>query len=914
MASIQTGIQLQDNFTNVIMGIINSVNLAVAAMDDMNTAMGGDIDTASIQAAREEINQATAAAARLNAALGITPQTQNNPAAPSPASAPAPAAPVWQSGGLEVFTNTGIERFQQEIQSANQMIQQLSNTQNEIARQAIHTDILSPEAFQDMNSLAMRIDAVRARIQQIESNPMDIGIDAASAEAERLRGMLYQTQSAQDALNRAMQGMDVSSINEAYLRLSQTVGNTERYIRDNVDEQGRFNRTVQELQGPIARAETGFRGWQKAIIVANQAVGLIRGTLGRLGVMDMSGAFGRIDTMNNFQRTITTMTGDADMANAALGQLKDTTLGTAYGLDVAAKSTQGFLTRGMSLGTAADQVRIWMDAVSFYGKGTNEQLESVVDAVGKMYSKGRVEADQLDRLFDAGIDAAGMYAQAVNRSVSEVKDDLSDGAISSAEFLDTITNAMDAGVSAGAAKNAGDSWAVTFANMRAAVTRGWVSVIENLDAALASQGLPSSMEMVALFGQKMESVLNTVGDAMFLVVSAAVNVGGVLGAAGTFIADNWSVIGPAVYGVAAALAVYYSWQMAANGINIISKGIHTAMAIAQMVHAAATGGLTAATAAEIAAQNGLNGAMYACPIVWIIMLVIALIAIFYAAVAAVNKFAGTSISATGVICGAFATGAAFIGNLFIGLANTVIGIGVELYNLIASFANFFANIFNDPVGAIINLFADLFDFIAGIVQSAAKLIDTVLGSDLSGAVAGFRENFAGAVNDIVGDQTVVMEKVSAEDYQFDRLDYGDAWDAGYSFGEGIEDKISNFSLSDMIGEPDLPAATDYTGALDTGNGLLGQAAANTGDAADKAGDAAKHAKRAADSLDITSEDLKYLRDIVEVKTVNRFTTAEITVHQTNNNSINNEMDLDGVCDYMRDVVEEQMHAAAEGAH
>ncbi len=81
------------------------------------------------------------------------------------------------------------------------------------------------------------------------------------------------------------------------------------------------------------------------------------------------------------------MTGDAGMANAALAQLKDTTVGTAYGLDVAGAAAQGFLTRGMSLGAATDQVRIWADAVSFYGKGTNEQLESVVDAIGKMYSR-----------------------------------------------------------------------------------------------------------------------------------------------------------------------------------------------------------------------------------------------------------------------------------------------------------------------------------------------------------------------------------------------------------------------------------------------------------------------------------------------------------------------------------------------
>lgn len=1053
MGSIQTGIQLQDNFTNVILGIINSVNLAVTAMDDMNASMSTGMDTASVQAARDEINQAAAAAARLNTELdGLS-------ARPAPA---VPAAPAWdtqasmqtfhdagvsrltnemdalnraseevlgaqqmidrqaleteilpqnasweihatsqrvaelarqmeelqhldtgamgnmgaermnaqyermresmtgilnqqvqlnqaveagdisgmnegyhrlndlirqaevraravrqdiealsdvrwQSDGVTVYTNAGTGRFQQEIQSANAMMRQLSDTQSRIASQALNTNILPQGAAQDLSTLATRVDMVRSRIRQIENNPVNIGTDAANAELERLRGMLHQALAAQEALNHAMQGMDAGSINASYLQLSQTVGNTERYLRDNVDEQGRFNRTVQELHGPIATAETGFKGWQKAIIVANQGISLIRGTLGRLGVTDMSGAFNRIDTMNRFQKTITTMTGDANQANAALAQLKNTTLGTAYGLDVASKSTQGFLTRGMSLGTAANQVRIWMDAVSFYGKGTNEQLENVVDAVGKIYSKGTVEAAQLDRLFDAGIGAAEMYAQAVGRSVSEVKDDLTNRKISSAEFLETVTQAMDAGVSAGAAKNAGDSWAVTFANMRAAVTRGWVSVIESLDAALASQGLPGSMEMVTVFGQKMESALNTVGDAMWLVVSVAVHMGELLGDAGSFLADHWSVIGPVVYGVAAALAVYYGWQMAANGIGIASRGVHTAMAAAQMMHAAVTGKLTAATAADIAAQNGLNASMYASPIAWIIMLVIALIAVFYAAVAAVNKFAGTSISATGVICGVFAIAAAVVANIFIGLANAVIGIGIEIYNLIAAFANFFANVFHDPVGAIMRLFADLFDFIAGIVQSAANIIDMVLGSNLAGAVAGFREDFAGAVDDLIGDQTIVMEKKDAQDYQLDRIAYGDAWDAGYSFGEGVEDKISSFDPASLVKVPDSLPEQDYSGLLGDANGLAGQTVDNTEDAA-------KNAKRAADSVAITHEDLKYLHDIAEREMINRFTTAEITVHQTNNNAINNSMDLDGVTEHLRVTMEEQMAAAAEGAH
>lgn len=64
----------------------------------------------------------------------------------------------------------------------------------------------------------------------------NIETDQANAELEQLRMQLNQAIQEQNSLNQAMQNMDVSAANDAYLRLSQTVGNTERYIRDNVDE------------------------------------------------------------------------------------------------------------------------------------------------------------------------------------------------------------------------------------------------------------------------------------------------------------------------------------------------------------------------------------------------------------------------------------------------------------------------------------------------------------------------------------------------------------------------------------------------------------------------------------------------------------------------------------------------------
>lgn len=367
---------------------------------------------------------------------------------------------------------------------------------------------------------------------------------------------------------------------------------------------------------------------------------------------------------------------------------------------------------------------------------------------------------------------------------------------------------------------------------------------------------------------------------------------------GAAIVDNWSWIEPIVWGVVAALIAYNATQGIAwltTLKDIAAKG----------AHAVASAGETLAILALIAAQDGLNAAMAACPITWIVLAIIALIAVFYAAVAAVNHFAGTSLSATGIICGAFAVAGAFIINLILGVVNFVIGIGVEIYNLIATFANFFANVFNDPVGAIINLFAGMFDFILGIVQSAASLIDTVLGTDMSGAVAGFRNTVATKVEEIVGEQVEVMQKLDASDYQIQRIEYGDAWAAGNSFGQGIEDTVGGL-FSGFSTDPSNMGA-------DLGGGGAGyvpydELSKGVGDISDNTGSMAK-------SLEVSGEELEYLRDIAERDAINRFTTAEVKIDMTGmTNKIDGGADLDGVIRELTDGFTEALVTAAEGVH
>ena len=239
MATIRTAIELQDNFTGVLYQVINSVNLGLSAMEDLHQTMNSPVDTASIEAARDSINQATLAVQQLDAAMqGLETPASETPTAPTnsapvvlpvqpdipdplvdqPAPVDLPVEPEqpepvqvpvhWRSDNMEVFTSTGVERFEQEVQSANNMLNTLNQTQSRIAAQAAQTDLFPDNAIADMNNMQNRLQAIQQRIQTIESNPLNMGSDTANAELEQLRGQLDQAVQEQEALNRAVENME----------------------------------------------------------------------------------------------------------------------------------------------------------------------------------------------------------------------------------------------------------------------------------------------------------------------------------------------------------------------------------------------------------------------------------------------------------------------------------------------------------------------------------------------------------------------------------------------------------------------------------------------------------------------------------------------------------------------------------
>lgn len=761
-------------------------------------------------------------------------------------------------------------------------------------------DNFSSVLYNIMGSVNLAIYQMEEMRQSLSASIDTSYIEGARESIDRATMSLREMEEAASvSVAPAMSSMDVAAANSNYEQLRQNVESTGQHIRDNTEEQQRFNQTVNSGTTSSNNLLKGLIGLHVVQSVVNTVTGQI------------DAAMKRMDTMTNFQRTMTAITGSSDMAAASLNQLKDITTGTAYGLDVAAMAVQNFTTRGMGIGNATSEVGKWADAVAFYGDGTNESLTTVTDALGKMMTKGTVEMDQLNRVTDTGIDAVGIYAQATGRSAADVQSDLSDGIISSMDFISTVSTAFEEGTNgvlniSGAAKEAGATWATTIANAKAAITRGWISLIDNANAALANAGFGTILDGIREFGETAERVMGKIGIAVGTTLTILSPAFQFMQDAAGFIADNWSILEPIVWGLIAALVVYN----ATMGIAWLTTLQNIA---AKIAHALASAAETVAIFALIAAQDGLNAALAACPLTWIIILIIAIIALIFAVCTAIAKMTGVANTGFGVICGGISVAIQFFKNLGLTVADIALGIGMAINTLGQNIMTAFGNAIRAVQSWWYGLLSTVMTVISGICAQLNKL--PFVEFDYSG-VTEAANKYAGKAAELAGQKGDYESIGAAFNKGMNTFDVfpknwvNDAFNKGTEKGDELAGKMSNF----LNGFGKIPKEEEYT------KGYGDDSTNNLGDTLDKSGtgnkvaDIANSAGNIENTLTATSEDLKYLRDIAERDTINRFTTAEISIVQTNNNKIASDMDLDGVVEGLTSAVDEAISNATEGVH
>lgn len=357
---------------------------------------------------------------------------------------------------------------------------------------------------------------------------------------------------------------------------------------------------------------------------------------------------------------------------------------------------------------------------------------------------------------------------------------------------------------------------------------------------------------------------------------------------GSAVVDNWSVIEPIAWGLVAALVAY-------NAVALITQAINGAVALSAAVKGAADMFAAGKTFAATVAQQGLNAALLACPITWIVAGIIALCNW-------IAKTTGVAATGFGVITGGINVAIQAVWNAMLVVANVVIGIWNALGACCSNIGTAFHNVISNVQGWFYGLLSTALTVVEGICAALNKL--PFVEFDYSG-ISAKADEYAAKSAEAYG---------SVEEYQnigdaftkgyntFDTFTDGwasDAFKAGASWGDGVADKVSSF----------FDFGGGGTGGMDLGSGFdLSSIADNTGLTADNTG-------KTADALAVTEEQLEYLRDIAERDAINRFTTAEVKIDMTGmTNRIDGSADLDGVISQLTEGFTEALVTAAEGVH
>ena len=881
MASISASVELYDRMSAPLMSIMNAMNMTISSMRDMQSTMGTDMDTSSLDAATQAANQAQAAMKALNQSMhtgGQTPGTGGSEPTPTPSTDPVQVPVEWVTNDLDVFSNSGIDRFEQEVTATNQMLTTLSDRQNQIAQNAAGTDIFSDSAMQDINSMGQRIQAVQQRIQQIENNPVNLGTDTANAELEELRSQLNQALQAQETLNQAVDNMDVSAANAAYNQLSSTVASTERYIRDNADAQGNLNQQIQagvntsnELVDTVKRlalAYLSMQSVQKVLDVSDE----LAMTTARLNTMNQ--AFNEINgTATETDTIVKQIYASAQNARGSFG-------------DMAAVVAK-FGNNARDAFASQDEVIAFANLIqkqmTIAGASTQEASNAMLQ-LSQALGSGVLRGDELNSIFEQAPNLIQSIADYLDVPIGKIREMAQDGQLTA----DTVKAAIF---------SSADDINAKFEAMPMTWGQVWTSFQNS--ALMAFQPVLDKVNELANNDQFQGFVENAIGLLAQLAVYV-LDFFNTLASIGAFISDNWSIIAPIVYGVIAALIAY----AAISGIVAAVNGV---MALSASVHAAAEAMQAGATFTATAAQYGLNAALMACPLTWIILLIIAVIAAIFAVCNAIAKMTGVANSGFGVITGGINVVIQFFKNLGLSVANIALGIGNAIAALASNMMTAFHNAICNVQSWFYNLLSTALTVIEGICAALNKL--PFVEFDYSG-ISSAADDYASKAAEAAGnkeDYKSIGDAFNEGMSTFDTFQDGwaaDAFNAGASWGDGVADKVSGMFSMDNI---------DLTGGVDTSMlsndfaNNAAQTAANTADTADSAG-------RIADSVDISKENLKYLRDIAETEAINRFTTAEIEVTMNNNNTVSSDMDIDGMVDHLSAGVLEAMEQAAEGVH
>lgn len=710
--------------------------------------------------------------------------------------------------------------------------------------------------------------------------------DGMSAVLKKITRSLDTTISAFEEMQKASgKSMDTKLLKSAHTMLAQC--NDE--IDQMADEYERAQKQQQRLNDSIDKGTASAGGLLKkiaGIAGAYMSLSAVKGLV--------TDSMGLADTQIGVQtqfKTVTRNMGTGDYYDQILQKASDIQGRGMYG-DEAMIAGAGELATYF---TDGDAILSMMDTLTNYAAGMSGGGEVDSKAMTDYATGlGKIMVGSFDAMAQKGFEFTDVQKKIIEGTATEkqIAEELGDEYVNLSNDMQAaavIGSVIDEGWSGlyDAMSQTPEGQIIQFKNtlgdLKETIGAGLYPAVLNF-MSLFQENLPQIQEFADLFVQGIGRIINFLTQAANKALEFA-----------STVQDNWSIIEPIVLGIVAALTAYaiISGIVAAvNGAHALSEGVKAA---AQMM-------ATGATLAETAAQHGLNAALLACPITWIVVGVIALVAAIAAVCSWIAKTTGIAATGFGVITGGINVAIQAVWNAMLVVANVAIGIWNALSACCSNIGTAFHNVIANVQGWFYGLLSTVLTVVSGICAALNKL--PFVSFDYSGITAA-AEEYAGKSAEAYGsveEYTNVGDAFKSGMGTFDTFKDGwasDAFAAGSAWGDGVADKVSGLF--------DYEAGTIDDFVTDTGYAMDG-IGSDTADIADSTGGMAK-------SLDVSNEQLQYLRDIAERDAINRFTTAEVKIDMTGmNNRIEGSADLDGVISQLTDGFAEALVTAAEGVH
>lgn len=710
--------------------------------------------------------------------------------------------------------------------------------------------------------------------------------DGMSAVLKKITRSLDTTISAFEEMQKASgKSMDTKLLKSAHTMLAQC--NDE--IDQMADEYERAQKQQQRLNDSIDKGTASAGGLLKkiaGIAGAYMSLNAVKGLV--------TDSMGLADTQIGVQtqlKTVTRNMGTGDYYDQILQKASDIQGRGMYG-DEAMIAGAGELATYF---TDGDAILSMMDTLTNYAAGMSGGGEVDSKAMTDYATGiGKIMVGSFDAMAQKGFEFTDVQKKIIEGTATEkqIAEELGDEYVNLSNDMQAaavIGSVIDEGWSGlyDAMSQTPEGQIIQFKNtlgdLKETIGAGLYPAVLNF-MSLFQENLPQIQEFSDLFVQGIGRIINFLTQAANKALEFA-----------STVQDNWSIIEPIVLGIVAALTAYaiISGIVAAvNGAHALSEGVKAA---AQMM-------ATGETLAETAAQHGLNAALLACPITWIVVGVIALVAAIAAVCSWIAKTTGIAATGFGVITGGINVAIQAVWNAMLVVANVAIGIWNALSACCSNIGTAFHNVIANVQGWFYGLLSTVLTVVSGICAALNKL--PFVSFDYSGITAA-AEEYAGKSAEAYGsveEYTNVGDAFKSGMGTFDTFKDGwasDAFAAGSAWGDGVADKVSGLF--------DYEAGTIDDFVTDTGYAMDG-IGSDTADIADSTGGMAK-------SLDVSNEQLQYLRDIAERDAINRFTTAEVKIDMTGmNNRIEGSADLDGVISQLTDGFAEALVTAAEGVH